>query len=557
MRTWYFLLLLLCLHIPAVCLRAQSVRDIEAAYEANSQRNWDEAIRLFTLLKSQNPYDPQYTVRLAFALQNAGRYPESVKAFEEAVKTGPWPDIYWYQIATSYAKMNDTANTIAAVKKSVANRWPDYQRLENDKSLELIKAHPEFLKILGKTLPANATRTEQWQADFNFLDEKLKLLHFNLYNRHTPAIWDKLAKEIRNGISRWSNAKIIAALMQYAALAGEGHTKIIPPKEANDAFHTIPVTLYHFTDGIYIISATREYKEYVGKKVTAIGGAAIGELFEKSYRYAGHENDFHHKKISMRFLVTAELLKEMGAEVTTNEIPVTIETGPGKTKIIKIKTGTQKETESIPKEEWVAMNHAATAKTPLYLQQPDDDFYFIADTTNKLMYLKIKYIANQDKLRFSAFTDSVFALIDNLSLQRLVLDVRDCGGGNSNLNPYLINHILKRPALNTGNHFFTVIGRNTYSAAINLVNDLEYRTNTTLIGEPAGSSPNYIGESNVLQLPYSRLYLIISNRYHQGGANNSLDKRPWIAPHILIEPAPDDYRNNRDPVMNFIYETGK
>ncbi|MCW5911546.1 MAG: hypothetical protein KIT62_10750 [Cyclobacteriaceae bacterium] len=550
-------LFLFSLFIFPVCAQAQSLTEIEAAYAANTKRDWPEAIRLFTELKSKNPYNPQYAVRLAFALQYAGKYAESVDAFKDALKAGPWPDIYWYQIAVSNAKMNDTENAVAALKNSVAKGWPDYQRLEHDKNFESIRTHPEFLKMLGKTLPDNATRTERWLADFSFLDSKLKLLHFNLYNRHSPETWNRLEQEIRKGIPHWSDNKIICALMKYAALAGEGHTKVIPPKEGNNSFHAIPVVLYDFTDGIYILNTIPEYGEYVGKKVTAIGGVSVRELFDKSYPYAGHENDFHHKKFSMRFLTMAELLKDMGANVSAAEIPLTIETSPARATTIKIKTNTLKEAEDIPKEKWVAMNVGSVNDLPFYLQKPDDDFYFIPDTLNSLMYLKIKYIVNQDKLRFSEFTDSVFSLIDRKGLKRLVLDLRDCGGGNSNLNQHVLNHILKRPALNTSDNFFTVIGRNTYSAAINLANDLEYRTNTTFIGEPTGSSPNYIGESNVLRLPYSQLYLIISNRYHQGGANNSLDKRPWIAPHIFIEPASADYRSNADPVMKFIYKTWK
>jgi hypothetical protein len=152
-------------------------------------------------------------------------------------------------------------------------------------------------------------------------------------------------------------------------------------------------------------------------------------------------------------------------------------------------------------------------------------------------------------IRFSQFVDSLFTAIDSLQLDRVILDLRNCGGGNSEYNKYLIAALLQHPTINQLGHLFVIIGRATFSAAINLVTDPEYRTQATFIGEPTGSSPNFIGESTVLKLPYSGLWFVVSNRYHQGGANNSLDKRPWIAPDILIELSSEDYRTNRDPVM--------
>ena len=48
-----------------------------------------------------------------------------------------------------------------------------------------------------------------------------------------------------------------------------------------------------------------------------------------------------------------------------------------------------------------------------------------------------------------------------------------------------------------------IIGRDTFSAAQNTISELERRTKAILVGEPTGSSPNFIGESLAIPLPYS------------------------------------------------------
>lgn len=546
-KTQVYLLFFLLLAVSE--LGAQNASIIESAYKAFfTDKDWDKSIELFSLLREQNPTHADYTVRLAFALQYAGKFKESIQAFQDAKAIGPWPDIYYYQMAVCYARLGDQPNTLKHLQLSLQHGWPRYLDLENDKNFASLKGTEAFDALFGRSHAEPVSREKRWQADLDFLLSRLQLLHYDRYHKTPQKVWDIEVAAVRKKIKTSPDHQIIVSLMKLAALAGEGHTKVLPPENGTNAFHAIPIVLYHFSNGCYIVKAAPPYQKLIGHKVLQIGSRKLSDLVSESEKYAGHENQMHHKKINPRFLVMSETLFDMHAIDRLNEVEIVTADPNGQTYTNSIKTKTLKE---IKTEESNWPDLAPATDQPLYLRNKQQDWWYTSIPERQTFYINIRYIVNQNGLSFSRFIDSTFMMLDQAGAKKLVLDLRNCGGGNSTLNRFLINAILKRPELTQQGNLFTIIGRNTYFAAQNLVADIEYRLNSTLIGEPTGSSPNFIGESNALKLPYSQLYFVVSNRYHQGGANNSLDKRPWVSPDILIELTSEEYARNVDPVMEY------
>jgi hypothetical protein len=70
------------------------------------------------------------------------------------------------------------------------------------------------------------------------------------------------------------------------------------------------------------------------------------------------------------------------------------------------------------------------------------------------------------------------------------------------------------------------------------------------VGEPTGSSPNFVGESTWFPLPYHKNRVYCSSRYWQ--FRTSTDTRTWIPPQIAAPLSFADYSANRDPAMSAI-----
>ena len=104
--------------------------------------------------------------------------------------------------------------------------------------------------------------------------------------------------------------------------------------------------------------------------------------------------------------------------------------------------------------------------------------------------------------------------------------------------------------INRRGKLFVIIGRRTYSAAQNTATYFERYTEATFVGEPTGSSPNFIGEENMVVLPYSKLVANVSHLYWQSSWPQ--DQRVWLAPEIYTPPTWADFRAGRDAALEAV-----
>jgi hypothetical protein len=133
-------------------------------------------------------------------------------------------------------------------------------------------------------------------------------------------------------------------------------------------------------------------------------------------------------------------------------------------------------------------------------------------------------------------------------VERIVLDLRLNGGGNNYLNRGLVLALVGDEGLNRYGRLFTIIGRNTFSAAMSLVSALERWTETIFVGEPTGNTPSQYGDARRYVLPHSGLTVRLSSVYWRDAEVN--ERRPWVAPDIATGAAWADYAAGRDPALD-------
>ena len=124
--------------------------------------------------------------------------------------------------------------------------------------------------------------------------------------------------------------------------------------------------------------------------------------------------------------------------------------------------------------------------------------------------------------------------------------------GNNQLNRPLVHGLIRNDKVNRAGHLFVLTGRRTFSAAMNCAIDIERNSNVIFAGELTGSSPNFVGETSLVQLPCSGLRLSCSSLYWQSSTAN--DRRTWISPSLFAEPSIEAFAKNRDPGLEAIFE---
>lgn len=108
--------------------------------------------------------------------------------------------------------------------------------------------------------------------------------------------------------------------------------------------------------------------------------------------------------------------------------------------------------------------------------------------------------------------------------------------------------------MNRPGGLYVVTGRVTFSAAGNLVTDLDAMTAAVIVGEPMGGAPNQYGDSMPVPLEHSGLVLRVAPDYIQ--RSDPGDPRLTIDPELPAPLTSVDYFADRDPALEAVLALG-
>ena len=162
---------------------------------------------------------------------------------------------------------------------------------------------------------------------------------------------------------------------------------------------------------------------------------------------------------------------------------------------------------------------------PLCLRAVGAAYWYEDQPEDGLLYAQINSVSDDPAEPFGEFVSRLFADLARRPRNRLVIDLRWNEGGNTFLTMPLLHRLIAYPG-----PVFVIIGRHTLSAAQNLSTFIANHTTALFIGEPTGSSPNFVGETAPFDLPYSRFQVNVSDLYWQ--SSWPMDHRTWLPPDV-------------------------
>ena len=123
-------------------------------------------------------------------------------------------------------------------------------------------------------------------------------------------------------------------------------------------------------------------------------------------------------------------------------------------------------------------------------------------------------------------------------------------GDNGRLAYPVLSRLTRAEKINQPGNLFLIVGRYTFSAAPIVASVIESHTNAILVGEPTPTGPNFIGEDNFFNLPYSQLPVSVSDQYHE--TTWSTDTRTALTPLVLVPFSVEAYKAKRDLALETI-----
>ena len=348
----------------------------------------------------------------------------------------------------------------------------------------------------------------------------------------------------------------ILELTKLLVKLGDGHTAIQGSRVRPEFYLSIPVKFYLFQEGLFITAAEAKYKDLLGAQVLKYGERTVDEVMKALDPFVSRDNEMRPKEFAptlMRFLA---LSNGVGLISDAKKVTLTVKDIAGKTRTVEIAVDdTAPDVGRILPTNWISFSQTLSQPVPLYLKNLNSTYWFEYLAESKTLYFQYNNVVNDKAESLAAFSERLFKFINENEVEKFVIDMRWNNGGNTFLNHPLLLGVIRNEKINQRGKLFIIIGRKTFSAAQNSITFFDRFTNPIFVGEPSGSSPNFIGEETPFVLPYSKIQVNISNLYW--ASSSPLDFRTWIAPTLYTPPTFEMYKVNRDSAMEAILNYSK
>jgi hypothetical protein len=134
-----------------------------------------------------------------------------------------------------------------------------------------------FIVILIITSLTGNAQTEKkiyWKSDLEYLKRELPLKHKDLFFQMSKNDYEKRLDYLSSHLSGLSDFEIAIKIQELIAKIGDSHTSAACAKFMYPEL-TLPLQLYWFSDGIYVMQTTKDYEKLLGSRIVRINGFDI------------------------------------------------------------------------------------------------------------------------------------------------------------------------------------------------------------------------------------------------------------------------------------------
>lgn len=384
----------------------------------------------------------------------------------------------------------------------------------------------------------NSERNRLLTEDIKYFKTELPKRHKNLFHKITKQEFNNRTDALLEKVDQLNNKQVFTELNKIIASVGDAHTTI----NYWDGY-SYPLQFQMFGSEVYIVNADTSLEGMMFSKVTKIDGIEIDSIIEKLKTLISHENDSWEMKNITSYLQAPVFMYGLGIIKDETKAVFTVE------KDGKIQEFTVSSLEYGKTADFV------NKKTEDVLNGYYDKYYdykYMPDS--KALYFQYNVCADMENRKFADFNKEMFQVIEKNKVEKLIIDLRNNSGGNSEiLNPFtkrLKSYIAKNPKVKV----YTLVGRSTFSSGMFAIYRVkEAAPKAISVGEPTGGALDCYGEVKTFNLPNSQLPISYSTKFFELSKSFKYKNKGvgTFLPDRSIQPTIEDYKNGRDVVLKF------
>ncbi len=390
---------------------------------------------------------------------------------------------------------------------------------------------------IGGTPPPLLSTSDQWRADVTSLVQQMTEFHSLPFPGISLTDFNSNATDLYNQIPTLSDPVIRTRLEELVASIEDAHTDISWPYPS--PFQQVPLSFYWFDDGIYVTSASAQYQTLLGGKLLSVGQTAIDDATRILTALVPHDNNQWVKhRIPLQELTNADYLFGTGLIAGTGSVPLQVSLPANGAVSANVQTYANS---AEPPQIQVFQGNP-----PLYQQHPDWYYWATIIDGGATLYFQYNNCMEDPRQASVVFFQQLDQMMAQPSVQRIVLDMRNNSGGfTSILSPWIDE--IQASRFNQPGRLYVIVGRATFSAAMEATNHLHDRTAAIFVGEPTGAKPQFELREGAFNLPYLGLQASYSN-----GVEGATDPDSTLVPDIPTALTFQQYMAGIDPALNAI-----
>jgi hypothetical protein len=417
----------------------------------------------------------------------------------------------------------------------------------------------QLLGLLLLTTPICA-QTNVWQEDLAKVYQLVMENSGHIFKHYEYNEWVEDYTTLLKKSPALSKNEIRVELMGLIAKLQDGHSGIwiremVFPEEETKWF---PIRMYYFEEGLYVIASDAKYSEYIGGKVERFGNLSEAEASKKLFEIANGENKYGDMFKTPFLMIYPPILAGLGLIDDMDRLPLTIRLSNGTIKQIQITSqsytggvgGFFDQFES-PSPNSVRLDKKFNIKWPSTKWAIEPPYRLEYLEEKGTLYFQLNVLRDPPNYSLMDTYAELWDIVENKKVDKLIIDLRNNGGGNLNNGWPFIFKLKEFPRLNEEKKLIVLTGRKTFSAATAFMSMLETHTNATFIGEPSGGRPNQTEGSPVFPPPVlENVGVDVMLSRGSWTHTNPLDNREYIEPDILILESITDWLEGVDSAYN-------
>jgi hypothetical protein len=389
-----------------------------------------------------------------------------------------------------------------------------------------------------------AEREARWREDFNAMSAGLKARGIRIAGgiatrgqKDFAILYPKFDSEmeaLHSEVATLSDAEIVLRLMRLIASAGVAHNHVSMPLGMG-FLYALPFNVHWFADGLAVTAATPEYSEALGARVVSIGGVKVEQFLADLAPYIPHENDTELRNGAPGLMISRGALDHFHMVGDDRRVTVQLERPGGDALTLTVPL-------VIRNAEKIGVEKALQIPAPLYRTHREQRYYwhqYLPDA--QTLYIQYNTCTNDPQKHFGDFVNDVFADADAHTVKRVVIDLRNNGGGNERVIGPLKSALSERRS--KVGPIYVLIGPATFSSAVSNAEQLHHSLGATLVGENSGGMPGGYGEVSTVTLPNSKLVVQFTTKRGDTAGPKTL------TPEVLAPLRIRNFLDGRDPAL--------